>query len=105
MITVTFFEDRYRMEVTGHAMFAPTGQDIVCAAASVLAFALSEYMSRLQVAGMAEVGLLTNEGALWLDVKPSNGMAEAIVKVSFDTIRAGFDLLTDKYPDNITLAP
>lgn len=46
MITVKFFErnDRYAISASGHANYAPFGQDIVCAGISVLMESLSNYL-------------------------------------------------------------
>lgn len=38
-------EDVYRVEISGHAEYAPEGQDIVCAAVSALALALHSYLA------------------------------------------------------------
>lgn len=38
-------EDVYRVEISGHAGYAPAGVDIVCAAVSALALALHSYLA------------------------------------------------------------
>ena len=61
--------DRTALTVRGHAGFSRYGSDIVCAAASMLAFADGQEQARL------------------------DGM--------FETVRAGYRLLSVRYPDHV----
>lgn len=89
-----------RLEVAGHAGYAPAGQDIVCAGASTLMQALVYLLAgeesarsdawdepegpRLAVAAQAPV-------APW-------------VQGAFELAKAGFTLLAERYPDNLRFA-
>ena len=89
-----------RLEATGHAGYAPAGQDIVCAGASTLMQALVYLLAgeenarsdawdepegpRLAVAAQAPV-------APW-------------VQGAFELAKAGFTLLAERYPDNLRFA-
>lgn len=79
-----------RVTVEGHAGYAPAGQDIVCAAASALLYAL--------------LGVLEEKGAV----------KEAIIRPGYATIaageggeaalelvRCGFAQLSGRYPDYV----
>lgn len=92
MIKVKLYFDV--LEMDGHAGAAPCGQDIVCAAASMLAYALA---SRLD-----DMGRLTRRemepGRVrigWEDTREARE-ASAVVE-------AGFRLLADAYPDHVQL--
>lgn len=92
MIKVTLHHDA--LEMDGHAGAAPCGQDIVCAAASMLAYTLAarlEDMGRLIMREM-EPGMVR---IVWEDTQES--MAAAAV------VEAGFRLLSEAYPDNVQI--
>ena len=103
MITVTL--DGYALKVTGHAFFAEKGQDIVCAAESILAFTLAETMGK-----MYEMGLLAEneyrdiDGDMRLQVSPRPGIGEMMARVSYDTVMNGYRLLAGNYPEHLTLS-
>ena len=104
MITVRFEKGAYAFLVTGHAGAGPEGHDLVCAAASTLAQTLAEYVQRMKDAGLMLTSDLTiTKGRLSLNAIPKDGMAQMMIRVSFDTIISGFELLAAKYPNNITL--
>jgi len=48
MIDAGFFkeEDGFRVIISGHANYAPEGEDIVCSAVSALFYALAGYLAR-----------------------------------------------------------
>ena len=79
--------DRTALTVRGHAGFSRYGSDIVCAAASMLAFALAE---AVQAAGMK-----TPPEAF------ADGQEQARLDGMFETVRAGYRLLSARYPDHV----
>lgn len=92
MIKVTLYFDA--LEMDGHAGAAPCGQDIVCAGASMLAYALA---SRLD-----DMGLLTRRelepGRVRIGWEDMRGAREASA-----VVEAGFRLLAEAYPENVRL--
>lgn len=82
MISVTYEPGVPRLSLTGHAQQAPKGRDIVCAAASILAYTLTE--------GGAEAEELRG-GGLRLT---GNGR-------DLRLIAGGYRLLAENYPKNI----
>lgn len=89
-----------RLEASGHAGYAPAGQDIVCAGASTLMQAL--------------VYLLAGEPNTKTDAwdEPdgprlavqADAPCEAWVQGAFELAKAGFTLLAERYPDNLRFA-
>lgn len=43
----------FRLEITGHAGFAPRGEDLVCAAVSALVYGLAGFARQLEKDGLA----------------------------------------------------
>lgn len=82
MISVTYTPAAPSLQISGHAMFAPRGQDIVCAAASILAYTLKAGGARSRE---------TPEGGMLL-----TGDAAAL-----GLIAGGYRLLAENYPQNI----
>lgn len=82
MIKITLTKNS--LYITGHAQYAPSGQDIVCAAVSILAFT---FMNTYQV--------------------QVNKCGNNVIDLSFDEdvdtkfIRTGFKLIEEEYPNNV----
>lgn len=81
------------LKMTGHAGSAPYGEDLVCAAASMLCYALAA-----QVQGCADIRLEKGRACISARPKPED---EAAVNAAFDTVTKGFELLCEKYPEYI----
>lgn len=94
-------EDRFMVSIEGHAGYAPEGSDIVCAAASVLAFTLIEAIVSLDQKGFLErLYRSVEKGSIQLDftVKPSGrDKAEAILSA----VAGGYALLGDNFPEYV----
>lgn len=97
MIDVLFYEKqhRYAITVTGHAEYAPHGQDIVCAAASALMQAFGFYLihepsyktfKRLEI--KLDAGDMNIE---YLDLKDRYA-------TNFEMLLVGMESLADTYP-------
>lgn len=103
MICVTYtepdgpFGSGMRLEASGHAGYAPAGQDIVCAGASVLMQALA-----CQAAG--EENAMT-EGWSGPDgprmVVAAAAPQSVTLRGAFELVKTGFGLLTERYPENV----
>lgn len=82
------------LRVSGHAQYAPKGADIVCAAASVLVYAL------LEAAGGAEEleppGQTADSVAPLFALRGGEGDREA-----FRVVAGGFRLLARQFPENV----
>ena len=101
MILVVYDRKNHCLTMQGHACAAEKGHDIVCSAASVLAYTLAA-----SVVNMDKLGRLENcvvrldEGDTEINCKPGFA-AECVATLIYDTICAGFELIAETYPDNV----
>ena len=88
MITATFAitDDRLSLDLSGHAGYAEKGRDILCSAASILAFTLAESVKN----GNADI----REGTAHIDCDKTDSNWQA-----FRVIANGYKLLATNYPD------
>ena len=89
-----------RLEASGHAGYAPAGQDIVCAGASTLMQTLCALLA-------GEEG--TRSGVWDEPDGPRLAVTAAapqkpLVEGAFEFAKAGFALLAERYPDNVRFA-
>ena len=87
----------YRMTIEGHAGAGPKGEDIVCAAASILMWTLAE-----RAAERPELGSMIHtdsEGArAEIRCRPEKGWGLRCRDL-YETILTGYELLREEYPD------
>lgn len=89
-----------RLEAAGHAGYAPAGQDIVCAGASTLMQALVYLLAGVEGSRSTAGG--TCEGprvAVTAQIRQ-----EPWIQGAFEMAKAGFALLAERYPDNLSFA-
>ncbi len=93
--------DRYIISVEGHANFAPVGQDTVCAAASVLTFALYRAACNFDTDGaLNRFSHSISKGSAQFDLDVKGHSREA-VRSAVDTVMEGFLLLEENYPEYV----
>lgn len=104
MIRVTFeqIEDGKTMllKVEGHSGYDDIGKDIVCSAASILAYTVAQAVTNLEQRKMLKKRptLRLKEGDAVIICKPSKGgFAEAMYAYHF--AQMGYALLAHNYPD------
>ncbi|MGN0708389.1 MAG: ribosomal-processing cysteine protease Prp [Faecalibacterium sp.] len=85
-----------RLECSGHACYAPVGQDIVCAGASTLMQALVSLLAGQEGAKSEAVDGPEGPKLVVTAALAQNGMEGA-----FELAKAGFALLAERYPDNL----
>ena len=94
MITATMYWERLRLEVTGHAGAAPKGQDIVCAAASMLTGALIGVLEEARDRGRTEFRWEDNGEKMIIWAEPyMNSYRE--IKSYFRMCAKGFRMLQE----------
>ena len=86
-----------RLEASGHAGYAPAGQDIVCAGASTLMQALV-YLLAGEPNAKTDAWDEPDGPRLAVQV---DAPCEAWVQGAFEAAKAGFTLLAERYPDNL----
>ena len=89
-----------RLEASGHAGYAPAGQDIVCAGASTLMQALV-YLLAGEPNAKTDAWDEPDGPRLAVQV---DAPCEAWVQGAFEAAKAGFTLLAERYPDNLRFA-
>ncbi|MBP3658684.1 MAG: ribosomal-processing cysteine protease Prp [Oscillospiraceae bacterium] len=86
------------LTVRGHAGFSRYGSDIVCAAASMLAFTLAAAMEEAGLQRAPEIESAC--GSFRIAVRPREG-ERARVEAVFAAIGAGYRLLAARYPEYV----
>lgn len=90
----------YSLRITGHAGYAPEGQDIVCAAVTILSYALGGALLNAQ-----DEGLLRDEPIV--DLRPGDitiacaPKRERVVRAMWDTALLGMQMVANEYPKNV----
>lgn len=110
MIKIKLFSDSLgnirQYDIKGHANFAPFGEDIVCAAISVL--------SQTTLMGLVEV-LQLKEKEIYYKIDDNTGYLNVELKAIKDetdlknsqillkTFRLGIESIRESYPDNVKI--
>ena len=89
-----------RLEASGHAGYAPAGQDIVCAGASTLIQALVSLLAGEETAH-SDAWDEPEGPRLAVTADPPQ---EAWVEGAFELAKAGFALLAERYPEHLRFA-
>lgn len=106
MIQIRYVEtgDSRSLLVEGHAGYAPAGQDIVCAAVSVLTCTLAQCLQEIERKGHIRLDTLAmlpgNTDIQWTvigDKQESHGLLHVIW--------TGYALLARTYPNHVTVSP
>lgn len=87
MIKVTYYRDDMRLFLSGHAGYAPLGEDIVCAGISSLACTLGMHTGVKTIQTESQLLLVARE-----NVKEN-------IRDLFDLIVNGMREIAKKYPD------
>ena len=107
MITVTLNRKAETLSlcVTGHAGFASMGQDIVCAAASILVYTAAELALDMERRGQLRRApvLHLKPGDAQIRFTP-DAAGRQRAETGLETVGYGFSLLAKKYPRYIRLA-
>ena len=93
----------YEVKAEGHAGAGEYGQDIVCAAVSVLLQTLANEVTEAARAGLLAVGVVAHgDGWMKVEMTPTDqtqDMADAWVEL----VQDGIDALAESYPENVKL--
>lgn len=90
------------LEMDGHAGSAPAGQDLVCAAASILCYTLAARAGTLYAEGKLRSKPIVDldSGHAAIAMRP-RGPAQREAHAAWETIAVGLRLLQREYPDCI----
>ena len=90
------------MDIEGHAGQAPKGQDLICSAASILAYTIARYVEYVDDVG----GLLTppriemEEGHTTIVANPTEEYLAEVLNAFF-VAEVGYSLLAQNYPQYV----
>lgn len=107
MITVRITDTADGVEIfaSGHAGFAPAGQDIVCAGVSALVFGTMAYLSDTanaqRAAGRAAV-CQPDRGTDWVWIM-TRGYSDGMDRHAARQLAAGVRMMAEAYPQNVRL--
>jgi uncharacterized protein YsxB (DUF464 family) len=93
---------RYKLNAKGHAGAAAKGQDIVCAAASILMQTLGEMVMSMQADGALQYCAVDYEHGMCVEAQAARDFKRELLTV-FAFADTGLKLLADNYPANIQL--
>ena len=108
MIKATFTRDDESkaliLKVKGHAGQDTTGHDIVCAAASILAYTVAQYLQYVHDRGglQKKPHIVLNDGDALIVAKPTQEF-EGEVLNAFFVAEVGYSLLANNYPQYVEL--
>lgn len=101
-IAVDHAGGRWLIEISGHARYDQTGRDIVCAAASVLAYTVLKVVHDAQTEGEVQIFYEQVEpGCFVLDFQTHRQSEKKLYEV-LSALMKGFELLAEAYPEHIT---
>lgn len=102
MIEVTYSKKRHKVTVTGHARSGQEGHDLVCAAVSALTYTLAANAENLRSHGQVSKAVIRLDPGDAVIKCRTTDKYKSVVSVIFDAICAGYDLLAQSYPENIS---
>ena len=100
MIRARYGRKGLSLDLRGHALFAPKGEDVVCAAASALAFTAAAALQNEAERFYPRV--VRRPGELRIACEPAEGSRRACRRL-LDTIWVGFELLARDYPECVNI--
>ena len=102
MIQVTYYRQYNRVTIEGHAGSGPKGHDLVCSAVSALALTLAGNVSYMEAQeAVRNVTINLDEGNAEIQCTAYRRYKESVEQI-YRAICVGFELLTTKYPENIS---
>lgn len=99
-ITVEKKGDRHILHIEGHAGYGTHGNDIVCAAVSILGYTwLNELLIMEERKQVKNVSYEEDNGKLLIEFSGGDNA----VNTAYETILTGFEALQQNYSENISL--
>ena len=102
MIRIVYRRDEHSVRICGHAGSGEAGHDLVCAAASILAYTLASYVMRMEEIGAATHSrAVLRSGEAEIACTPTKEMSGEVTRV-MDALCEGFAILAEGYNANVT---
>lgn len=95
---------RLILQLKGHARAGKEGQDLVCAAASILTYTAAQFFSYLYAEGKLDCvpELRLEQGDSYLSALPKEEFADEALHGLY-VLCLGYELLAKQYPENLRL--
>lgn len=102
-ISVKFEPRRKRIKINGHAGSGPLGNDIVCAAVTILALTIDSNVQTLESNNFVKVNKRNiGSGNAEFDIS-THEKNDKTVELILDTILTGYRILSYQYPDYVKI--
>ena len=103
MVEVVYNRKKCQVAVRGHANTGEMGHDLLCAGVSTLVYTLASNVEQLRSADkrIRRPVIELNEGKATISCDTVHGLG-SVVRIVFDAVCSGFDILQRKYPQNIS---
>ena len=98
MTRIFYDEANYCMDMKGHAKFAQKGEDLVCAALSVLMFTLEEAVEDHRETLLPTIS--HTDGEIRIQCRPKDKHRKTC-RTIFQTIYAGCELMASRFPEYV----
>lgn len=106
--TFTYIKDAetIAMSVEGHAGQAEKGQDLICSAASILAYTTAKYVQYVEkLEGfLMKPRIEIEDGHMLIEVVPTENYIAEVLNAFF-VAEVGYSLLAQNYPQYVELKP
>jgi len=91
--------------VTGHSCYAEKGKDIVCSAATILAYTLAQNIKVANMRGLlkSEPKIKIEDGHIVINCRAKTDGAYAEVLHTYLVIQTGYQLLAHNYPKYVSV--
>ena len=100
MIRIVYQRDRHSVFIRGHAGSGEAGHDLVCAAASILAYTIAAYVKNMEAIGAASYSIsVLRAGEAEIACTPIAERRGEIANV-LDSLCEGFAILAREFPKN-----
>ncbi|MGN1016679.1 MAG: ribosomal-processing cysteine protease Prp [Faecousia sp.] len=101
MIEIMYHRGYHRITVKGHAGSAEEGKDLVCAAVSALVLTAVANVQRIEANGCSySTAITADKGYAEIQVNPKSYFRLSVMQI-LDAICAGFEVLSQKYPEYV----
>lgn len=102
MIRAVYDRKNNKITVEGHAYSGEPGHDLICASASMLIYTVAVAVENMKCAQhVSDAVIDLTGGECVVGCEPYEKFKAAITLI-FDSICAGYDLLSANYPDNVS---
>ena len=109
MIEITFYKkkNRYAIRATGHADYAPAGQDIVCAAVSTLIQSLGNYIVEQKDIPVRILEMKYDYADIRLEFCSNclDELVEPTLRHLYEMTKNGIEAIANQYPMYVKIEP